>query len=383
MAFRAQIGAARGPLAGFIAMGLFWGAFAALVPVLKAGIGAGDALFGFLLLWGSVAAVGAMLMAPRLGVRLGGATLPVLLTAFAVAATLPGLAGGAVGFGLALIAVGATAGTLDVLMNARLSAIEAARRMPLMNLAHATYSFSYAGAALATGAAREAGIGAGWVLVTVAALMLALVLMAVERDARIDGLARPAAGAAGLGAVPLLAGLVILIGFLAEHSAEAWSALHIERTLGGSAAEGALGPALLGLTMGIGRLAGQAVAARVPERRLLRWALVVAAAGAALAATAPTPWVAYGGFAVLGLGAALLVPTGFALIGRLAAPEARARAIARAAALGYMGFFFGPAALGLTAEVFGLRAAFGLVALVLLAGLGLVAWLGRYDRPRG
>jgi hypothetical protein len=383
MPYRAQIAAARGPLAGFIAMGLFWGAFAALVPALKAGIDAGDAVFGGLLLGGAVAAVAAMLTAPRLGSLLGGATLPVLVAAFALAAALPGLVGGALGFGLALVLVGATAGSLDVLMNARLSAIEAARRMPLMNLAHATYSFTYAGAALATGAAREAGLGAGPVLAVVAALMLALTLLAVERGARIDGLARPAPGAAGLGAVPLIAGLVILIGFLSEHSAEAWSALHIERTLGGSAAEGALGPALLGLTMGVGRLFGQAVAARVPERRLLRGALVVAAAGAALAAVAPAPSAAYAGFAVLGLGASLLVPTGFALIGRLAAPEARARAIARAAALGYMGFFFGPALLGLTAEFFGLRAAFGLVAAILLAGLGLVALLGRFDRPRG
>lgn len=383
MAYGAQIAAARGPLAGFIAMGLFWGAFAALVPALKAGIGAGDALFGVLLPSASLAAVAAMLLAPRLGRRLGRATLPLLLAAFGMAAPMPGLVPGPAGFALALLAVGATAGALDVMMNARLSAIEAARRMPLMNLAHAVYSFSYAGAALAAGAAREAGIGAGAVLGGAALLMLALTAMAIERDARVEGLSRRARSGAGLGPVPLIAGLVILLGFLAEHSAEAWSALHIERTLGGSAAEGALGPALMGLTMGVSRLFGQAVAARVPERRLMRGALVVAAAGAAMAGAAPAPWVAYAGFAVLGLGAALLVPSGFALIGRLAAPDARARAIARASALGYMGFFFGPAVLGLTAELFGLRAAFGLVALALLAGLGFVARLARHDGPRG
>jgi hypothetical protein len=279
MAFGAQIRAARGPLAGFLAMGVFWGSFAALVPALKDGIGAGDAVFGALLLGGAMAAVGAMLVAPRIGARLGGATLPVLLALYGLAAFVPGLVSGPLGFGLAVIAVGATAGAVDVMMNARLSAIEAARRMPLMNLGHAAYSFTYAGAALAAGAARHAGIDAGLVLCGAAALMLALTAMAVERDARVDGLAPPPRGAAGLGPVPLIAGLVILVGFLAEHSAEAWSALHIERTLGGSAAEGALGPALLGLTMGLGRLFGQAVSARVPERRLMRWApwMVVAA----------------------------------------------------------------------------------------------------------
>lgn len=375
-----QIAAARGPLSGFIAMGVFWGAFAALVPALKVDIGAGDALFGGLLLVTSLAAVAAMLLAPRIGARLGGTALPLLVAGFGVAALLPGQMSAALTFGLAMMAVGVTAGTLDVLMNARLSAIEAARRMPLMNLAHAIYSFTYAGTALSAGLARDLGIGAGAILTAGGVLIIALALLALERDARIEGLTRPDSEGRRLGPVPLAAGLVIVVGFFAEHSAEGWSALHIERTLGGSAAEGALGPALMGLTMGVGRLIGQAVMARVPERRLMRGALVVAASGAALAGVAPAPWVAYAGFAVLGLGASVLVPTAFALIGRLSTPELRARSIARAAALGYMGFFFGPALLGLTAELVGLRMAFGVVAATLLASLALVARLGRYDR---
>jgi hypothetical protein len=49
----------------------------------------------------------------------------------------------------------------------------------------------------------------------------------------------------------------VLVAFLVENAMEGWSALHIERTLGGGAAEGAFGPAILGLTMGIGRLSGR------------------------------------------------------------------------------------------------------------------------------
>lgn len=380
MQFGAQIAAARGPLAGFLAMGVFWGSFAALAPAVKAGVGAGDAQFGLILLCGSVAAVGAMLLAPRVGGWLGGAALPIAGGAFALSALLPGQMSAPLTLALTVIGVGATAGTLDVLMNARLSAIEAARRMPLMNLAHGLYSFTYAFAALATGAAREAGFGPAPVFAAAALVMLALVPLALERDARIEGLGGRDATGPGIGVVPYIAGAVILIGFLAEHSAESWSALHIERTLGGSAAEGALGPALLGLTMGVGRMFGQALVARIPERRLMRGALMVAASGAAIAGLAPVPLVAYLGFAVLGLGASLLVPTGFALIGRLAAPEARARAIARAAALGYMGFFFGPAIIGIVAELAGLRAAFGAVSLVLLSGLIALALLARHDR---
>ena len=46
------------------------------------------------------------------------------------------------------------------------------------------------------------------------------------------------------------------------------------------------------------------------------------------------------------------------MVGRLAAPHNRARAVARATMLGYFGFFFGPPAVGLIAHLFGLRAAY-------------------------
>ena len=67
----------------------------------------------------------------------------------------------------------------------------------------------------------------------------------------------------------LLCGGIVLIAFMSEATVEAWSALHVERTLGGGAAEGALGPAMLGLTMAFGRFSGQAVAERLREVHVL------------------------------------------------------------------------------------------------------------------
>ncbi|NJM84112.1 MAG: MFS transporter [Tabrizicola sp.] len=63
--------------------------------------------------------------------------------------------------------------------------------------------------------------------------------------------------------MPLIGGGLVLIAFLTENAAENWSALHIEKTLGGSPAEGAMGPAMLALTMGFARLAGQGIANRI------------------------------------------------------------------------------------------------------------------------
>ena len=66
-------------------------------------------------------------------------------------------------FGAAMVFVGLGSGLLDVLMNARVSAIESERRLHLMNLNHGFYSLAYAAGAGATGlgATQVGGEGGG------------------------------------------------------------------------------------------------------------------------------------------------------------------------------------------------------------------------------
>lgn len=373
--------AARPVLPPFAAMGVLWGAFAACVPDQIARLGLSEAGMGVLLLFTPLAAVSAMLAAPAAARVLGRVALPLATATMGLSFVLPGHAGTPVLFALAMLAAGASTGLLDVLMNARVAAIENARNLHLMNLCHAAYSFGYAAAALAAGALRSAGQGPDAVLGAMGAGAVLVALAAWERDGRIEGLARPARGAPGaaLGVLPLLGGAVVLIAFLSENAAEAWSALHIERTLGGSPSEGAAGPAVLALTMGLARLAGQGLVARVDPFRLLGAGAVLAALGAA-AATSPT--MAHAGFIVMGLGASVIAPTAFSLVGRLAEPQARARAVARATMLGYMGYFFGPPALGFVASAVGLRGAFAVAAVALLAVLVLAPAMRRFGAGR-
>ena len=107
---------------------------------------------------------------------------------------------------------------------------------------------------------------------------------------------------------------------------------------------------------------------------------MIAAVGALGAATAQTPMMAYAGFIVMGLGASVIAPTAFSLVGRLARPEARARAVARATLFGYFGYFFGPPMLGFIAGGFGLRWAFVFAACLLLAVLVLSPLMARTSR---
>ena len=296
----------------------------------------------------------------------------------ALAIALPGQAGSVLLFPVAMMACGAATGLTDVLMNARVAALENERGLHLMNLTHAAYSFGYAGAAVMTGVLRGAAWSPGAVTGTMAMVALLLALATWERDGTIHGLARPRDGTAGfLGWVPVVGGGIVLIAFLTENAAENWSALHIEKTLGGSPEQGAMGPATLALTMGFARLVGQGFASRVDAVRLLCGGAVISAAGALGAAFATGPAMAYAGFIVMGIGSSVVAPTAFSLVGRYAEPAARARAVARATLLGYFGYFFGPPMLGLIAGTFGLRMAFVFAAFMLLLVLILAPLITR------
>ncbi len=368
----------RPAVAAFGAMGVLWGTFAAVLPDLKAQLGVDEAQLGLLLFLTPIAAISAMLAAPVFGSLAGRVALPLAVALMALGFALPGQVHVLWLFPLAMACAGAATGLTDVLMNARVSAMENARGLHLMNLAHAVYSFGYAGGAILTGLMRGAGWGPASVMGIMAAVGLLCALLSIEADGRIEGLRKPKDGTAlPLGLVPVIGGGIVLIAFMTENAAENWSALHIEKTLGGSPEEGALGPALLALTMGFARLGGQWLAGRVNPYTMLRVGAVVAAIGAFIAAQATSPAGAYLGFFVMGIGASVLAPTAFSLVGQLSDPKARARAVARATLLGYFGYFFGPPLLGLIAGTFGLRMAFVWAAVMVGAVFLLAPLLAR------
>lgn len=356
----------RRPATAFVVVGMFWGCFAAYVPVIKDQLGASDALFGTLLLGSATGLVSAMWLAPYADRILGGRGMQVGTAFLALAWLLPGQVTVPLVFAVTMALVGLSSGLLDVVMNARVSELEAKHGRPLMNANHAMFSVAYAFGALVVGLTREAGLSptpvfAGFGII--ALLLLPMMRMDVTYVAAEEGYA---------GGYPLwpilLCGAIVLVAFMSEATVEAWSALHVERTLGGGAAEGALGPAMLGITMAIGRFSGQAVAEKLREVPVVIGASIISAIGAVIAALAPTPMVAYLGFGILGLGVSVIGPMGLALVGKLVPPHLRTEAISRTAVIGFSGFFFAPMLMGLMSEAFGLRVAFlGVAGLLILA----------------
>jgi len=365
----------RNPAAAFALVGMFWGTFAANIPVLKARIGADDALFGTLLLGTGVGLVLAMWLAPRFDKWLGARSIQVAALAFVAVFLLPALATGPWLFLLALTLLGIASGLTDVIMNARVSDLEAINKQSLMNANHGVFSAAYALAALASGLARQAGIDPTPIFAVLMVVALPLAIAARQGGFPEATTQRRSQGSPL--ATILLCGGVVLIAFMTEATVESWSALHIERTLGGGAAQGAAAPAVLGLTMAVGRFGGQIVSARFNDFTVILWGTGLSIAGVLLAAAAATPLVAYAGFALLGLGISVVGPLGLALVGRLVPAERRTEAISRVAAIGFSGFFIAPLAIGLLSDAFGLRLALASVALLLLLIVPLVGLIRR------
>lgn len=363
---------------GFVAIGVAWAAYFAQIPDIKANVGASDGAYGAVMFVASICSIAAMWLAPMCRRRFGGRAVGVGIVLVGIGMTTAGTAAGVVvmALGMSLAAMGS--GIVDVLINARVSEIEQERARPLMNLNHALYSFAYAAAALATGVLREAALPTAVIFALLCAVLLVLCWQSKDRAPTLE----ESGSALGQGQMPhvfvILIGMVVMAGFLVESASEGWSALHLERTLGGSAGEGALGPALLGLTMGFGRLFGQALVGVMRDTTLILLATLVSAAGLALAGLAPSVLVALAGFALGGLGISVVAPLALALVGRTVPPQARLGAISRASVLGYGAFFFGPPLMGLASQGFGLRIAFvGVAVFLVLVALTLVPAMAR------
>lgn len=355
----------RVPAAGFGALGMFWGSFAALAPDVKAQVGASDAVFGLLLMGTALGLSSTIWLAPRFDSTLRVLSLPTAAAMMAGAFLLPGHATDPVSLFIIMVLLGMCSGLQDVVVNARVSELELHHARPLMNANHGTFSLFYAVGAILTGLGREVGLppAAIFTLFSVAGFMALPLMRGPVFDAPASVVERQ-----GLPRflVPLCAGIV-LVAFTAEAAVEAWSALHIERTLGGRAAQGALGPALLGLTMAIGRYWGQTLTERFSEIRMIEWAGIVTITGAVIAAIAQTPSTAYVGFALLGFGVSVIAPLALALTGRLAPPSLRTSAIARVAVIGFLGYMVAPAGVGLISELTSLRGGFLAVAALIVA----------------
>ncbi|KAF2781310.1 MFS transporter [Streptomyces coelicoflavus] len=346
----------------FAVHGSVTGSFATRVPWIQdhAGVSAGQ--LGLALAFPALGASLAMPLAGRVTHRFGArAALRGLLALWTLALVLPSLAPNLLTLCLALFVYGATAGMSDVAMNAL--GVETENRLDksIMSGLHGMWSAgaligSAAGtlaAHLGTDARTHHVLAAAVLTVTgLVACAWVLDLQPAEDEDPPPRFALPPRSAVLIGAVGFCA-------VFAEGASLDWSAVYLRDELEASAGLAAACTTGFTLTMALTRLVGDKVVDRFGAVRTVRVSGVLATLGGLLVVVGGGPAMAMTGFALMGLGIAVVVPLCFAAAGR--AGSNPSLAIAGVATITYTSGLIAPGAIGGLAEATSLVVSFGLV----------------------
>ncbi|AXG52782.1 integral membrane transport protein [Streptomyces lincolnensis] len=303
----------------FAVHGAVTGSFATRVPWIQdhASVGAGQ--LGLALAFPALGASVAMPLAGRISHTFGARNaLRGLIALWTLSLVLPSLSPNLLTLCLALFVYGATAGMADVAMNALGVEVEERLGRSIMSGLHGMWSAgALVGSAAGTLAAHlgsdarlHHALAAGVLTVLgVASCAWVLDLQPAEDEEPPPRFALPPRSALLIGAVGFCA-------VFAEGASLDWSAVYLRDRLETSAGLAAACTTGFTLTMAIARIAGDRVVDRFGSVRTVRVSGVLAVLGGLMIVVADRPAVAMSGFALMGLGIAVVVPLCFAAAGR-------------------------------------------------------------------
>jgi MFS family permease len=382
----AEVRRARYAVAAVFAVhGAVTGSFATRVPWIQdhASVGAGQ--LGFALAFTAFGASCAMPLAARISHRFGSRTaLRGLIVMWTLSLVLPALAPNLPTLCLAMFVYGASAGMADVVMNALGVEVENRLGKSIMSGLHGMWSagalVGSAGGTLAAHLGADARVHFALATVCLTVLGVLSCQWVLDVQARADEEPPPRFALPPKSA--LLIGTVGFCAVFAEGASLDWSAVYLKDRLDSSAGLAAACTTGFMLTMAVARIVGDAVVNRFGSVRTVRLGGVLGAGGGLLIVLADRPAVAMTGFALMGLGIAVVVPLCFAAAGR-SGPNP-SQAIAGVATITYTSGLIAPSLLGGVAQATNLTVSFVLV--TVLAG-GLVAFAGVLragdrDRPK-
>jgi MFS family permease len=367
----------------FAVHGAVMGTFATRIPAIAEHLHLGPGALGLALAMPAAGSLSMMPLTGRLIHRVGTRTATRLLIAlFCALLALPALAPSLLLLCLAMVCLGAAAGTSDIAMNAEGSALEQRMGKSIMSSLHGMWSVGgFVAAGIGTVAARAE---------VDARLHLAVMALALLVVGQVAGLGLPAGPEASVeepagggperprfglpSGVVLVIGLVAFCAVFAEAAGADWAAVYMRDVLGSGHATAAATYGVFAASMAATRLVGDRVVRRFGATPTVRWGAAAGAVGGALIAarlgTAPT----IVGFGLLGLGIAVVVPLAFAAAGRVGSargPAGTGNAIAGVATIAYGSGLAAPGAIGGVADLTSLAWSFvlitALVAVIVLA----------------
>lgn len=263
-----------------------------------------------------------------------------------------------------LFVFGGAGDVLNIGMNAQAVSVENQWGKPIMSSFHGLYSAGGMLGATFGGIMAEAGFKplSHFLVSSIIgiALLLGFFRFLLSNDAPVENnkpiFAKP-------NAMLWRLGLIAFFCMLGEGAMADWSSVFLAEISGTTAGLSALGYTAFTMAMTAGRFLGDRLAQQLGQVRLIRLSGWLAGGGMSIALLIATPvWVVIG-FGIVGLGLATVVPMVYSTAGRLQTMPASV-AIAAVSTVGYTGFLIGPPVIGWLADLFNLRTALIIVAVL-------------------
>ncbi|MGW0809452.1 MFS transporter [Nonomuraea sp. NPDC002799] len=351
----------------FAVHGAVAGSLSTRIPWIQDRLDLDPRLLGFALLCPPIGAFIGMPMAGRLAYRLGGrAATRTLIALWCAALALPALSPSPVWLFAAFLLFGTAAGMSDVTMNAQAVVLERRLGRSIMSGLHGMWAVGSLAAGGLGALAAQAGIDARIHLGTMSATLLLLGafagrgLLADDSPAGAPAPRRfvlPGRGIAVIGAVGFCA-------TFAEGASSNWAAVYLTEVTDAGPGVAAAGYTVFMFCMAGARLLGDRAIRLLGPVTAVRTGGVVATAGGVIVVLARTPALAIAGFALVGLGVAVIVPLAIAAAGNVGATPGEG--VAGVATITYLSGLVAPAVTGWVAGGLSYPVAFAAITAVVL-----------------
>lgn len=352
----------------FFINGVIFASWAARLPRLQEDFALDNRLLGFILLSHSIGAFIAMpitgwlinVKGSRFVTRVSGYLFPFFFIA------IPFVPERLLVF-VPFFLMGVAVGLMDVAMNAQAVEVEKQVGKPIMTMFHALFSIGMVvgGMAGSLFISMDVSLAHHFVIIGICGFMILMVaagylypdvIQANEEEEVVFAL--PNGPLVGLG-------IIAFCCMMGEGAMSDWSTNYMKHIVGSTKDFHAFGLIGFAAMMTFGRLLGDKGRALYGDRSMMLAGAVFSLLGIALILSLFHPILVIIGFGMVGLGLANIVPIVFSLAGSF--PDIKpGMGIAMATTIGYAGFMFGPPMIGFLADMYDLRVALGLIALLFI-----------------
>lgn len=345
-------------------------------------MGVGEATLGMSIIGAALGVQISLLFAGRIIARFGFRWIMMIgIPVISGAEMLASLAAGPVVFFCWLFIAGLSIGIVEVVVNVEADRTEHEIGRRVMNRCHAFWSFGFFGAGLSGALIAQLQIPvfvhlAGFLVLTTFSTLF-LVTCHQPAKARAGEAGQSVRFARPTRPILMLVALT-LSAMLMEGAGIDWSVIFMRDVFGTPPFVSGMALALVALSQFAVRFFADSIVEEHGVERVCYWSVIALGIGVVMVAFAPNEATALGGFAMLGGGTAVIFPLAISAAAQRS-DRPSAVNVAALAQLSFVVFLLAPPLLGMIAEMFGIRASFGV-------GLPLVilSWfMVRALRPSG